>query len=53
MKLVYKLFVILQNLLLTVQCIYIFRKVSLTNVHYFNNNVTVFIDSIMNVNYIN
>ena len=33
--------------------IYIYIKISLTNVHYFNNDVTVFTDSVRNGNYIN
>ena len=49
MKLIFKLFVILQQLFY----IYNFKKVPLTNVHYFDNDVTVFIDSLMNGNYIN
>ena len=32
--------------------IYIFRQISLTNVHYFDNDVTVCTDSILNGNYI-
>jgi len=50
MKLIFELFVILQPLFYTIYK-YIFRKVYLSNIHFFDNDVTVFIESVTNGNY--